>query len=143
MAAQTPETWWIVREGTLGQIVSSFDPGQITDLSVQYHVVQDAKKPNSSALGPYPTRSAAQAAADAQNAGQSGLAPAAAAAAKAAVSSASPIGGLFQGAIWLRVAEVAIGVILIGIGLNAMLKGKPLAIVTSAAGKAGKAAMLA
>jgi hypothetical protein len=51
------------------------------------------------------------------------------------------IAALFQGAIWLRVAEAVAGLILLGIGLNAMLKGKPLSAVTSAAGAAGKAAM--
>lgn len=44
--------------------------------------------------------------------------------------------------LWIRVGEVVVGLILVGIGLNAMLKGKPLQIVTSAAGVAGKAAML-
>lgn len=56
-------------------------------------------------------------------------------------SPASFLAALFQGAIWIRVAEAAAGLILLGIGLNAMLKGRPLAAVTSAAGKAGKAAM--
>jgi len=52
--------------------------------------------------------------------------------------SSSVLGPLFQSNIWLRVAEVLIGVVLIGIGLNAMLKGRPLAVVTSTAGLAGK-----
>jgi len=59
----------------------------------------------------------------------------------AAVNSANPLGALFQAAIWIRVAEVAAGLILLGIGLNAMLKGRPLSAVTSAAGAAGKVAM--
>jgi len=59
-----------------------------------------------------------------------------------AIASASPIAGLFQSSLWLRVAEVAMGLILVGIGLNALLKGKPLQVVTGAAGVAGKAAML-
>lgn len=54
---------------------------------------------------------------------------------------ASWIAALFQSAIWLRVAEAVAGLILLGIGLNAMLKGKPLSAVTSAAGVAGKAAI--
>jgi len=44
--------------------------------------------------------------------------------------------------LWIRVGEVVAGLILLGIGLNAMLKGKPLQVVTGAAGVAGKAAML-
>lgn len=49
---------------------------------------------------------------------------------------------LTSGAFWIRAGEVVAGLILLGIGLNAMLKGKPLQVVTSAAGVAGKAAML-
>jgi hypothetical protein len=49
---------------------------------------------------------------------------------------------LFQASIWIRVAEVVAGLILLGIGLNAMLKGKPLSVVTGTAGTLGKAAML-
>jgi hypothetical protein len=45
---------------------------------------------------------------------------------------------LFDSHIWLRVAEVVVGLILIGIGLNSMLKGKPLSIVTGAAGVVSK-----
>jgi hypothetical protein len=45
---------------------------------------------------------------------------------------------LFDSHIWLRVAEVVVGLILIGIGLNSMLKGRPMTIVTSAAGLASK-----
>jgi hypothetical protein len=44
--------------------------------------------------------------------------------------------------LWIRVGEVIAGLILLGIGLNAMLKGRPLQVVTGAAGVAGKAAML-
>jgi hypothetical protein len=70
----------------------------------------------------------------------------AAAAAKAAGSAAGSVASdvlkpLFQSAIWLRVAEVVAGLILLGIGLNAMLKGKPLSAVTGTAGKLGKVAM--
>lgn len=143
MAAQKPTEWWAVQEGLLGDITSKLStfPGGSKALDVTWHVVSGATKPNASAHGPYPTRAAAQAEADTLN---TTAAPSVVTqGAEAAVSSASPIGGLFQASIWLRVAEVAIGVILIGIGLNAMLKGKPLEVVTSAAGKAGKAAMLA
>jgi hypothetical protein len=56
-------------------------------------------------------------------------------------AAANPLGALFQSAIWIRVAEVVAGLILLGIGLNAMLKGRPLSAVTGAAGAAGKLAM--
>jgi hypothetical protein len=45
---------------------------------------------------------------------------------------------LFQAHIWLRVAEVVAGLVLIAIGLNSMLKGKPLSVVSSTAGLASK-----
>ena len=55
------------------------------------------------------------------------------------VSSAlNPFGFLSQASFWLRTGEVLIGVVLIAIGLNAMLKGRPLAVVTTAAGGIGK-----
>lgn len=116
--------WWIVREGTLGQIVSSFAPSQFFDLSVQWTVKQSATRPNASAKGPYPSQAAARQAADQLNSQESGLGPAAAAAAKAAASAAATATGttglvsrLEQGSTWVRVGEVLLGVLLIGIGL--------------------------
>jgi hypothetical protein len=61
--------------------------------------------------------------------------------AAAVTAAANPLAALFQSSIWLRVAEAVAGLILLGIGLNAMLKGRPLSAVTSAAGAAGKVAM--
>lgn len=49
---------------------------------------------------------------------------------------------LSQPGLWIRLGEVAAGLILLGIGLNAMLKGRPLQVVTGTAGKVGKVAML-
>jgi hypothetical protein len=46
---------------------------------------------------------------------------------------------LFQAHLWLRVAEVVAGLVLIAIGLNSMLKGKPMAVISSTAGLAAKA----
>lgn len=54
-------------------------------------------------------------------------------------SISSPFGALFQKNLWIRVAEVVIGLILMGIGLNSMLKGKPLTVITAPAGALGKA----
>lgn len=50
-------------------------------------------------------------------------------------------GKLGQVHTWLRVAEVLTGIVLVGMGLNAMLKGRPMQVVTGTAGKIGKAAM--
>lgn len=87
--------------------------------------------------GPYPTMAAAHAA---LNASGGSLGQKATGAATSVVS--DTLKPLFQKAIWLRVGEVVVGLILLGIGLNSLLKGKPLQVVTSAAGLAGKAAML-
>jgi hypothetical protein len=51
-----------------------------------------------------------------------------------ALKSLNPLAGLFQANIWLRVAEVIVGLVLLGIGLNSMLKGAPLKAVTGPAG---------
>jgi hypothetical protein len=104
-------TWWIAREGTLGQIVSSFTPSQITNLSVQWHVVQGATKPNATAQGPFATQALAQAKADSLNTANSGIAPAAAAVAQDAYH------GLNLGTWILRIGEILLGIVLIGVGV--------------------------
>jgi hypothetical protein len=47
-------------------------------------------------------------------------------------------GRLTEGNTWVRVGEVVAGLILLGIGLNAMFKGKPMNIITGATGKIAK-----
>jgi hypothetical protein len=140
--------WWIDREGTLGQIVSSLDPGQIANLSVQFHVVQHAGKPNASAMGPYPTRAAAQAAADAQNASQAGLGAAGKAVVQKvsnAVPGLSQIGTFFsdlgQASTWIRVGEVILGIILLGVGIAHITKADN--VISKAVKTGSKAALLA
>jgi hypothetical protein len=103
--------WWIAREGTLGQIVSSLTPSQITNLSVQWHTVQSATKPNPTSQGPFATQAIAQAKADSLNSSQSGIAPAAAAATQDAFH------GLNLSTWILRIGEIVLGVVLIGIGV--------------------------
>lgn len=46
--------------------------------------------------------------------------------------------GLNLSSLLLRIGEVIVGVVLIGIGINSMAKGKPFQIVTGAAGMASK-----
>jgi hypothetical protein len=84
----------------------------------------------------YPNQAQAQAAASQLSTVQAKATGALNAAGSAVVNDA--LKPLFNKAIWLRVGEVVVGLILLGIGLNAMLKGKPLSIVTSAAGAASK-----
>ena len=42
---------------------------------------------------------------------------------------------LTSGALWLRIEEVAAGLILLGIGVNALFHGRPMGTVTNVAGK--------
>jgi hypothetical protein len=50
---------------------------------------------------------------------------------------------LTSGNLWMRVGEVLAGLILLGIGVNALFKGKPLSTVTTVAGKAAPLALAA
>ena len=52
-----------------------------------------------------------------------------------AITSSSPIAGLFQGNLWLRVAEVALGLLLIAIGLAKLTNAVPIATTVAAAVK--------
>jgi hypothetical protein len=45
--------------------------------------------------------------------------------------------------LWMRIGEVAAGLILLGIGVNALFKGAPMKTVTNVAGKAAPLAMAA
>ena len=118
--------WWVVG-------VISADPQQQDQ--VQNHVVQSASQPPMTpaearkfgggyvewVLGPYATRAAAGGSATSSNAagtskytGAGGV-------------SANPLAGLFQGALWLRVAEVALGLLLIAVGLARLTHAVPIA----------------
>jgi len=69
-----------------------------------------------------------------------GLGNVTAAAASGATSglSSAVLGPLFQSNLWIRAVEIVAGLILLGIGMNALFKGAPLKVVTGAAGAAGK-----
>lgn len=60
----------------------------------------------------------------------------AAGAVDAAVKSLNPLAGLFQANIWLRVAEVGIGVLLVAVGIAKLTNAIPAA--TKLAGAVGK-----
>jgi hypothetical protein len=69
--------------------------------------------------------------------------PAAGATAKSLTSDLNPLAGIASAIsaftsknLWMRVGEVVVGVILLAIGVNALFKGKPLNVVTKAAGAA-------
>ena len=113
-----------IEPGATAADASSALQARLHDASVVIHNVE----------GPFTTKSAAQS----QGSGE-----------KTTIGKATQAGtlpdifhGLDLGSWFLRAAEILAGLVLLGIGLNSMLKGKPLQLVTSAAGKAGKAAML-
>lgn len=127
--------WWIVNQLTR-------PGGPRGPQQTNYVIVQSASRPINAISGPYDTKAEAQAAQTGDNTAGNSPGSAIGGATDAAVKSLNPLAGLFQANIWIRVGEVVVGLILLGIGLNALMKGKPMAIVTGAAGVAGKAAML-
>lgn len=75
--------------------------------------------------------------------GSGAIPPASAAAATSGITGVTDfVSRLGNPNLWIRVAEVVVGVVLIAIGLNSMLKGKPMSIVTNTAGAVGKAALI-
>jgi predicted lipid-binding transport protein (Tim44 family) len=73
----------------------------------------------------FPTKAAAQAAAKQPNPSTPGYAGSTISGLTSGLGSG--IGALFQAAIWIRVAEVAVGVILIAIGVAKMTNAVPIA----------------
>lgn len=125
-------SWWVVNR-------VSRPGGPRGPQQTNYVVEQAATRPVNTVAGPFTTQAEAVAwQHQAQLAGSSptGLAQTTA---QQAINSLNPLGGLFQPNLWMRVGEVAVGLILLAIGVNAMFKGKPLQVVTRAAGVAGKA----
>lgn len=131
-------SWWIAREGTLGQIVSSFTLSQITNLSVQWHTVQSATKPNATSQGPFATQALAQAKADSLNSASSGIAPAASAAASAVQKNL--FHGLDLNQALLQLGEIILGIALIAVGV-AKLTGADN-VIAGAVKTGAKAAVL-
>jgi hypothetical protein len=81
------------------------------------------------------------AAAGAENVANSPLGKATNAAWTAATAVPRFLSMLTSGNLWLRVGEVVAGLILLGIGVNALFKGRPMSAVTGTAGKLAPLAM--
>ncbi len=119
-------------------------------ISPQTHTIQQESNPLWAAglrglgwLGPYATKADAKAALDTVSQGPAqAVRDTAVRAGKDLLGAGKDVlGGANLSSWFVRVGEILAGLVLVGIGLNSMLKGKPLQIVTSAAGVAGKAAM--
>lgn len=128
--------WWVIPEGFAGQLVQGFSP-QGPALHI-YTVKQATTKPAGAVAGPFSTQAEAQQQADTLNVGGTAT-PGNIASAAAASAAGSPLAPLFQSQIWLRVLEVVAGLVILAIGLNALFKGRPLQVVTGAAGLAARA----
>ena len=117
-------SWWAVPEGILGTGISI-----ATGHASLYHVIQSASKPVGGAgnpvYGPYATQTQAQAQANELN----GIAQTGAAAGeKAAGAAGNPLAGLQdigsffdllgQRQTWIRVAEVVVGLLLVGTAVS-------------------------
>lgn len=122
--------WWVVNQPT------TF--GGRGAQQTNYVVVQSATRPVNAVAGPFATQQDAINFQTSANTAGNSPGSAVGGATNLAVNSLNPLAGLFQASIWIRVAEVAIGVVLLAIGVNALFKGKPLTLVTSAAGGVGK-----
>lgn len=137
MAAQ----WWVVNQ-------VSRPGGPRGPQQTNYVIEESPTRPVNTVAGPFATKADAQAwQTGANTAGNSpGSAIGGAADAAANATGLGSVGDflsrLSNSNTWVRLGEVVIGLILVAIGLNSMLKGKPLQIVTGAAGTVGKAAML-
>ena len=132
--------YWAVPEGTIGNLVNLFTAG---GSYAEWHVVQDSKKPNAAALGPYDTYNAAEAVAQGFNKNPKSPAQ--------NVANAIGLGGttglankLQEPNLWVRVGEFVIGgmILYLGIkGLSAPAGAVVAAPVKGAASRLNKQAL--
>lgn len=107
--------WWVIPEGFLGQLQNAFTVGPALHV---YTTKQSATKPPGAVAGPFATQAEAQAQIVQLNKGAIATpGNIAKQATSSALSSLNPLAPLYQANIWLRVAEFAIGALLIGVGL--------------------------
>lgn len=125
--------WWVVMEatGVSGGTITVYEgTQQETELLIGTH------------FGPYSSLADAnKEAATLQNNNQT-VAGSIKAGAAGPLSGLAAIGDFFQrltqANTWMRVGEVVVGLILLGIGVNALFKGAPMKAITGTAGTVGK-----
>jgi hypothetical protein len=112
----TAGDYWAVPEGTIGNIVNLFSAG---GSYAQWHVVQDSKRPNSSALGPYDTYNAAEAVA--QNFNKNPASPAQNVADAIGLGGTTGLANKLQSPdLWVRVAEFLVGGMILYLGVKGL-----------------------
>lgn len=119
--------WWVIPEGTLGKVVNALITGPTLNL---YTAVQAASQPPGAVAGPYNSQAEAQAQAKSLNGKSVATLPNIASAttqAAAGAVSGGVLGPLFQANIWIRVAEVALGIVLIAVGIAKLTNAIPAA----------------
>jgi hypothetical protein len=130
--------WWVVPEGTIGQLVQDLTSalnnpltGGGTHIGAIVHVVESATTPAGAVAGPYAAESTAQSVADTYNGQVQSNLPAAQLVQSGAnaIPGVSDIGDLAhrltESSTWVRVGEVAVGAIILWAGIRAMTSGTP------------------
>jgi hypothetical protein len=123
--------YWAVPEGTIGNLVNLFTAG---GSYAQWHVVQDSKQPNKAAIGPYATYADANAVAQGFN--KNPKSPAQNAADAIGLGGTTGLANKLQSPnLWTRVAEFAVGGMLLYIGIRALAGQAPGQTVSATAKK--------
>jgi hypothetical protein len=125
--------WWVINQ-------ISRPGGPRGPQQTNYVVVQNATRPVNAVAGPFGTQAQATAWQTSGNTAGNSPGSAVGGATNAALKSLNPLAGLFQANIWIRVGEVALGLILIAVGIARLTNAVPIA--TKIAGVAAKGALL-
>jgi hypothetical protein len=114
--ANTPGDYWAVPEGTIGNLVNLFTAG---GSYAQWHVVQDAKRPNNAAIGPFATYADADSVAQGFN--KNPKSPAQNAANAIGLGGTTGLANKLQEPnLWVRVGEFLIGGMILYLGIKGL-----------------------
>src|SRR5690242_19373354 len=102
--------WWVVNQ-------ISRPGGPRGPQQSNFVIVQAATRPVNTVAGPFSTQADAEAWQTSANTAGNSPGSAIGGAANAALTSLNPLAPLFQANLWLRVLEVGLGIVLIGVGL--------------------------
>jgi len=126
--------YWAVPEGTIGNLVNLFTAG---GSYAEWHVVQDSKRPNKAALGPYDNYNAAEAVA--QNFNKNPASPAQNAADAIGLGGTTGLANKLQSPnLWVRVAEFLVGGMILYLGVKGLSAPAGQVIAAPVKGAANK-----